>query len=230
MQTNPENNLQPKPEDSNISWEKDIYNSSLIQRNLLWILNFLLGITVIGCLIWMQFKSSENRIEPFVIEIDKKSGIATTVKPLSIQEYSANTAVLRSLIIQYIRAREEYNYYLFEKNFSYLVRVFSNPVIYYSYKSVASTSNPSSPYNILGKNGNITVKWKSIIFPAQNTAQIRISVETTSSIGNVVQKDKIILMSFTFDQTSEMTEEDRLLNPLGFIVTMYKIEDENPNI
>jgi type IV secretory pathway component VirB8 len=84
--------------------------------------------------------------------------------------------------------------------------------------------------NILGKNGNITVKWKSIIFPAQNTAQIRISVETTSSIGNVVQKDKIILMSFTFDQTSEMTEEDRLLNPLGFIVTMYKIEDENPNI
>ena len=178
----------------------------------------------------MQIKSSENRIEPFVIEIDKKSGVATTVKPLSTQEYSANIAVNKSLIMQYIKAREEYNYYLFNRSFSYLVRVFSSPSIYYSYKSAASINNPRSSYSLLGKNGSISVKWKSIIFPAQNTAQIRISIETTNALGDVTQTDKIILMSFTFDTGSQMTEEDRFLNPLGFIVTMYKIEDENPNI
>ncbi len=228
MQSETSNNLKQKSEASNISWDKDIYSNTIIQRNLLWILNLILGIAVIVCLIWMQIKSSENKIEPFVIEIDKKSGIATMIKPLSVNEYSANTAILRSLIIQYIKAREEYNYYLFNQNADF-VRVSSNPSIYYSYKSAVFMNNPNSPYNLLGKNGSISIKLKSIIFPAENTAQIRISIETINSMGNTIKVDKIILMSFSFDTNTQITDEDRLLNPLGFVVTLYKIEDESPN-
>ena len=90
-------------------------------------------------------------------------------------------------------------------------------------------NNPNSPYNLLGKNGSISIKLKSIIFPAENTAQIRISIETINSMGNTIKVDKIILMSFSFDTNTQITDEDRLLNPLGFVVTLYKIEDESPN-
>jgi len=215
----------------NISWSKDLQSTSTVQKNLLWMLNFVFGIAIILCLIWMQITLSQSRIEPFVIEIDKKTGIATTVDQVSVEEYSSNTAVLRSLIIQYIRAREEYVFQLFNTNYFDVVRVFSSPSIYYNYKSRYSPNNPNSPYSTLGKSGSTSVKWKSIIFPDKNTAQIRISIQVQDAAGAITnQTNKIILLSFEFDPSTQMPEEDRLINPLGFIVTMYKIEDENPNM
>lgn len=214
----------------NISWDKDLYQSSIVQRNILIVLNFILGFAIIGCLMWIQMMLSQNQIEPFVIEIDKKTGQATTIKPITLQEYSANTAVIRSLVINYIKAREEYIQPLFDKNFSETIRLFSSPGIYYTYKSQYSKTNPQSPFNVLGKNGTISIKWKSIIFPEEYTAQVRISVNTQNATNNGYQVDKIILMSFAFDTQGQISEEDRLINPLGFTVTMYKIESENPNM
>lgn len=177
----------------------------------------------------MQTTISQNKIEPFVIEIDKKTGVATIVNQLSVNEYSSNTAVLKYLIIQYIRAREGYLYETFDSNFFDVVRVFSSPSIYYGYRSAYGKNNPNSPYNIFGKGGRIDVKWKSVIFPANNTAQVRIALQTTNAAGSTDQVNKIILMSFEFNAENQMSEEDRLINPLGFNVKMYKIEDENPN-
>lgn len=222
--------MQNKDKISNISWESDLYRSSVQHRKLLLILTFILGLSIIICLLWMQTTISENKIEPFVIEIDKRSGIATTVKPVDIQQYSADVAVLKSLIISYIRAREEYIYALYDKNY-YNVKVLSSPVIYRQYDTEYGQNNPNSPYNTLGKFGGRNVKWKSIIFPQPNTAQIRISLETINANGSITKQiDKIILMSFEFKPEEKISENDRLINPLGFKVTMYKIEDENPNI
>lgn len=193
------------------------------------ILTLILSVAIIICLIWMKIAAGENKIEPFVIEIDSKSGLATTVNPVTVQEYSANVAVLRSLVIQYIRAREEYVYQLYDKNFK-TVKVLSDPVVYKGYANLFGSGNPSSPYNLLNKNGTINIMWKSIIFPQANTAQIRISLEIKDGNGGVRTTDKIILMSFEFKPDDSMSEADRMINPLGFIVNMYKIEDENPNV
>lgn len=214
----------------NISWSNDLYQASVSQRKILLLLVLILSAAVIICLIWMQMTIEQNKVEPFIVEIDKKTGLATTVKPVTVQEYSGNIAVLRSLVIGYIRAREEYIYSLFDKNFSQVVRVFSNYSVYRKYTSTSGADNPSSPYSVLGKYGSISVKWKSVIFPQQNTAQIRISLQTADANGMTKTVDKIILMSFEFKPEESTSEDDRLINPLGFKVTMYKIEDENPNI
>jgi type IV secretion system protein VirB8 len=214
-----------------LSWSQDLYGKTIVQRNLLFILSIILAIALVLSLIWMQINNSESKIKPFVIEIDKKTGVATTVKPLTSNEYSANLAVVRSLIINYIRAREEYSDGLFDRNFLDIVRVFSDPNIYYNYKNLFNKNNPQSPYNILSKTGMSKVKWKSIIFPKDGTAQIRITLQIYNSKDNKsVEINKIILMAFEFNESLQLNEEDRLINPLGFNVTLYQIEDENPNI
>ena len=214
----------------NLSWGKDIYNSTIVQRNFLALLNIICVVVIIIALIWIRIMNSESKIEPFVIEIDKKTGLATVVDPVTTKEYSGSVAVKRSLVIQYIRAREGYMYQNFNYNFNDVVRVFSSYNIYYQYRARFSPSNPSSPYNILSKNGVINVVWKSIIFTDANTAQVRISLEKSGSTSESVKVDKIIWMTFEFKSDNTLTENERLLNPLGFMVTNYKIEDENPNV
>lgn len=216
----------------NISWDKDLYHSALAQKNIMVILAVLLAIGIIICLIWLKISAGENKIEPFVIEIDSKSGLATTVNPVTVQEYSANIAVVRSLVIQYIKAREEYLYPLYDRNFK-IVKVFSDPLIYRDYINLYGAGNPASPYNTLSKYGSISVIWKSIIFPQDKTAQVRISLDIkdgSNSTNSTKTADKIILLSFDFKPADNISEADRIINPLGFVVNMYKIEDENPNV
>jgi type IV secretion system protein VirB8 len=213
-----------------LSWNKDLYGKTIVQRNLLFIMTLLLTLALAIALIWIQITNSESNIKPFVIEIDKKTGVATTIEPLTVSEYSANLAVVRSLIINYIRDREEYNSALFDNNFFDKVRVFSAPNVYYNYKNAFGKNNPQSPYNLLGKTGFSKVKWKSIIFPKAGTAQIRITLQIYGSNDKILEVNKIILMAFEFNEALQLNEEERLINPLGFNVTLYQIEDENPNI
>jgi type IV secretion system protein VirB8 len=218
-----------KDSDNNISWDKDLYHRAVVQKNVMVLLTLILSVGIIISLIWLKISMGENKVEPFVIEIDSKSGLATTVNPVTVNEYSANIAVVRSLVIQYIKAREEYLLPLYEKNFN-LVRILSDPTVYREYSKSFGSGNPASPYNVLNKYGSINVVWKSIIFPQKNTAQVRISLETRDISNTARSVDRIILMSFDFKPDNKISEADRIINPLGFIVTMYKIEDENPNI
>ena len=216
----------------NISWDKDLYHSAIAQKNIILVLALLLAVGMIICLIWLKISAGENKVEPFVIEIDSKTGLATSVDPVTVEEYSANMAVMRSLVIQYIKAHEEYLYPLYDRNFK-LVKVFSDPVVYRDYVNRYGSGNPTSPYNTLSKYGSINVIWKSIIFPQIKTAQIRISLDIkdgSNSTNTMQAVDKIILMSFDFKPDNNISAADRILNPLGFVVNMYKIEDENPNV
>jgi len=220
--------MQDKDKKDNISWDKDLYQNTLLYKNIMVTLAMLLAVGIIICLIWLKIFAGENKIEPFVIKIDSKTGQATTVDPISVEEYSANTAVLRSLIIQYIKMREEYIYPLYEKHYTN-VRIFSDPVVFRDYANIFNSSNPTSPYNTLGTVGTINVIWKSIIFPQSKTAQVRISLETKNGI-TAQTVDKIILITFDFKPDDNISASDRIMNPLGFIVKMYRIEDENPNV
>jgi type IV secretion system protein VirB8 len=221
--------MQDKQHKDNLSWNKDLYQSALLYKNIMVILAMLLAIGIIICLIWLKISAEENKVEPFVITIDSKTGMATTVDPVTVEEYSANIAVVRSLVIQYIKTREEYMYALYDKH-ALNIKVLSDPPIYRDYINAFGSNNPTSPYNSLGKSGVINVIWKSIIFPQPNTAQVRISLEIKDGINSPRLIDKIILLSFDFKPGDNISAADRIINPLGFIVKMYKIEDENPNV
>ncbi|WP_236870553.1 VirB8/TrbF family protein [Candidatus Bandiella numerosa] len=75
------------------NWSDDRYQSTVIQRNLLLLLLLLLivcFILIIISLTTIRYLKNTQSIDPFVIEIEKKSGVSTVVEPLSIKTYSAD--------------------------------------------------------------------------------------------------------------------------------------------
>jgi type IV secretion system protein VirB8 len=206
-------------------WSGDKHQSALVQRNLLLILLVIcLGVILLS-LSTIRYLKDTQSIDPFVIEIEAKTGVPTVVEPLSVQAYSANMAINRYFIMQYIRAREEYLSSTFDHNYSDVVRVLSSSDVYYKdYRPAFSINNLSSPYNMYGNGSTVTVGLKSIIFPSANSAQVRITLNVTGQVNLVM--NKIIYMEFAF-QNLNMNESDRLINPLGFQVTLFRIDDEN---
>ena len=104
--------------------------------------------------------------------------------------------------MKYIRAREGYFSETFNENFSNVVRVLSR------YGSISYR----------------TVGLKSIIFPSATSAQVRINLMVTGQIK--LAMDKIVYMEFDYFNLN-MNEADRLINPLGFQVTLFRMNDEN---
>jgi type IV secretion system protein VirB8 len=206
----------------NKDWYSDLYESVVIQRNILFIITFVSIIGLITASIAIKYLKSNKSIEPFVIEIEERTGVPTVVDPVTIEAYSANDSIVRYFIMKYIRAREEYIPSLYRRNYEMVVRVLSTQAVYHDdYKPKFSMGNPQSPVNILGANGSRTVLLKSIVFPVANAAQVRFSIQMTNA--NI--ENKIVYLEYKFDNI-KMNEDERMINPLGFVITNYKIDDE----
>jgi len=110
-------------------------------------------------------------------------------------------------------------------NYYTVVRVLSSDNVYYSdYKPKFASSNPNSPYNQYGLGTTRGVNLKSLIFPTDTSAQVRLSFDVSGGTATT-QSDKIVFMEFSFSDLN-MNDDERLINPLGFRVDLYKIEDE----
>lgn len=206
-------------------WNNDQYKSAVTQRNLLLVLLVLCFVVILISLSTIRYLKNTQSIEPFVIEIEEKDGVPTVVEPLSVKAYSANEAIKRYFIVKYIKAREEYFSSTFDRNFYDVVRVLSSTDVYYSdYRPKFNVNNPSSPYNLYGSSSYRIVGLKSIIFPSSKSAQIRVALNVIGQINLVM--NKIIYMEFDFKNLN-MNDSDRLINPLGFQVTLFRIDDES---
>ena len=90
------------------NWYSERYENVIIQRNFLFIIVLLSVLTIALCVIAIRYIKSTRSIEPFVIEIERKTGVPTVVDPVSAKIYTQDVALKRYFVMQYIRAREEY--------------------------------------------------------------------------------------------------------------------------
>ena len=89
---------------------------------------------------------------------------------------------------------------------------------------IAST-NPASPIVLYGREARRTIRIKSIAFLNDRTAQIRFTATVQRSSSLPSSSDWIATVAFKFGPVSSL-EAERLVNPLGFSVTHYRIDQE----
>lgn len=208
------------------SWSSSAYENVVIQRNLLFVFTIVCLVVVAISILIVRYVRSTRSVEPFVIEIERKTGVPTVVDPVSVAAYSADEAVRRYFVWEYVKAREEFFASTYFRNFNTVVRVLSTADVYFGdYRPKFSVSNPSSPYNIYGNGATRSLALKSIIFTSETSAQVRVAMYVKGMLNMVL--NKIIFVEFKFDNVT-MNIEERLINPLGFRVTLYRIDDERP--
>lgn len=205
-------------------WYQDKIGSAVTQRNFLFLLILLLlGVLAFSVLTIFTLTKAKG-IEPFIIEVSSKSGIVTLVDPITIKSYSADRKISDYFLVTYLKAREAFDPATYEYNYYTIVRLFSAPRVYYDFRSTLKPDNKDNPINLYRDIKNLIFKIRSIQYLPNDTVQVRFALEFVDG-GGIIRKNKIAIISYQYKDL-QLTEEERYINPLGFFITYYKVDDE----
>lgn len=223
---------EPSNEDStNKNWYVDRYQSVMVQRNFLSFLSLIALIFSAIAIFFVYRNIPIVTVEPFVIQVEPRSGITQVVNAATAYELTANQAVNSYFIVRYVKARENFNAAI-EQNF-HVVRLSSEPAkVFSQYSWEVNPNNPESFVARSGGAGTRTVKIKSMTKLDKNEdcidkiCSMQVRVRILEDIrGTVKSYDRVILMEYMYT-TLNLTVEERYLNPIGFRVLSYRVDNE----
>jgi type IV secretion system protein VirB8 len=164
-------------------------------------------------------------VEPFVVRVDNSTGIVDVVTGLQgIRTY--DEAVVKFFAARYVQSREGYSFAETEANFK-AVSLMSAPAELQRYNDGFRGSNPLSPQVVLGRTvvARVAIKSMSVISKANNVIAVRYL--KTVLRGSEDAKPTHWIATLTYGFTGDaMSTGDRLINPLGFVVSDYRAETE----
>ncbi|MFT6077212.1 MAG: type IV secretion system protein VirB8 [Myxococcota bacterium] len=199
------------------SWYSNRYQIVVAQRNILFFLASLLTISMTTSIIFVKFVVSSKSLDPYVIEIEAKSGVPTVVNQLTSKTLTADEAVRKYFIHQFIQSAAAYNPKTYRLDVE-KVRLLSTQNIYSGFR------NRIDP-RALGVDSRIKLRIKSMKFLGSSNVEIRIVRDFSSKENGPSSKNEIINMAFNFTNL-QLTTEERLINPLGFQVSGFSITEE----
>jgi type IV secretion system protein VirB8 len=212
------------------SWYVDRYTRLIVQRNILFVLLSVSLIAVLIATIVVGKITTEYTVEPFVIDIDKQSGVTNIVNPLAKKDLSYDEALNGYFVMKYIKARETYSTTDYKYNYLTVARLLSSRSVYLAFSRFVNY-DPESPILKYGTTVSTNLKLRSIQFfrdkeDGNIRAVVRFTIVIEDSRGNKSNKYKIATVSFNYVQM-EMNMEQRNVNPLGFQVVGYRVDKES---
>lgn len=211
--------------DKDINWNSSRYSTVVAQRNTLLLFTLILLVAIFVSILAVFKISTSITVEPFVIEIEKKSGIVQLVDPVTVKQYSADAVLNNHFIAEYIKAREVFDPYNYNYNYYTKVRLFSSSNVYDEFRNYIRSQNMDDLFNLYSGFVRSELKVRSIQKLDDDTFQVRFTVEMTRKDGSSVKRNKIVIMSYRY-ASLEMNDRQRYVNPLGFQVTSYRVDDE----
>ena len=213
-----------------INWYEDKYQSVLVWRNWLFVIVLASLAAVVAVCGTLYFMLPLKSVSPFVIQVDEKTGISEVVDNRTMKEYAANEMLIKYFAMQYISSRENYDIDTF-KSQSEIIRAMSSNDVYRKYAADVAQENPNSPLNKLAFNSNRYVDLVSFSILSKTEAgesiiQVRLRARETSTVSSGKEYYSIVTISCYFENNLQLNEKERLINPLGFIVTSYKSDEE----
>ena len=204
-------------------WFYDRYQAARIQSNRWFVIALLFGVlaclAVTAIVVLMPLKS----IQPFVVEANSASGEVRVLKPFDTMQLAPSDAVTKSFLAKYVIARETYDPQDLRQSYQ-IVRLMSDSKEGLRVDSWLATTNPSSPLNRYQNHTVRSVRVKSVSFLNTRTAQVRFA--STETVQTTKKDDTwVAIISFRFVNLPE-SEEERIINPLGFQVTAYRVDQE----
>lgn len=206
-----------------LNWYAEKYEALIIQRNFFAVL-VLLSLIAVAISVFVVFKiSTSKEFEPFVIQVNSKTGETKIVNPLSSKILLADQSMAEYFIRIYINARESYNTVDFESNARTTIRLMSTQQVYSQYLGYIN-NKVNSPIEIYGNRNTTFIKIKSWSKIDNKKYLVRFTVFETD--GEKKSYNKIAIIEFDYFPM-KLTENELEINPVGFQVTGYRVDDDN---
>ena len=216
---------QDKAKTDTKNWYSDRYQTVLVQRNLLFIatLASLAAALITAMLIYVNIPLVT--VEPFAIEVDRRSGIVQTVQPLALDATAKDERINNYMLINYLRAFETVNISDFAYSLT-MIRISSVPDIFSEF---LRTKNPYDKDTVAGAvmaaRAKRDIVIKSIYYLRPGHVQIRFITQDKSTNGTAAPEHFLANIKFEYREI-KLNIDEAFLNPLGFYVTSYDVSKE----
>lgn len=168
--------------------------------------------------------------QPFLVRVDNNTGVTDVVTTLKTAEKTYGEVVDKYWLAQYVRYRESYDWQTIQATYD-AAMLLSDPTIQAEFAKFYN--NPTAaPHKILRDQYKVIVKVNAISFLGNDVAQIRFEKQTipTNSVNQPLPPQRFIATVSYAYKNKPQEEKDRLINPLGFQMTSYRVDPENtPN-
>jgi type IV secretion system protein VirB8 len=186
----------------------------------------ILGVVACGVGIAALAPLKEKILVPIVE--NKVTGLPEILSTLNETTETEPEILSKYFLTQYLTARE--SYLDAEASFAFhKVSVMSSPNEQKRFGLWYNPSNPESPQLLYGKKEVAEVHIRAISLLSPGLAQVRFTRIARDVDGDQTKgrrSDYAATIEFHYEHKLKMTEADRLLNPLGFWVTSYRVDVE----
>jgi len=207
------------------SWAASVTEDLERSRRIAWIVAAVAAAIALLLAIALVILLPLKTVEPYTLLVDRQTGHVEALAPLERQTVTPDAALTRSFLVQYVIARESFDADSVQRNYR-KVSLWSAGDARQRYQAQMASSNPASPLAYMPRNGTIAVEVRSVSSLSANSSLVRFTTVRTDP-GAQPQPPQYwaAVISYEFSG-AEMTEEDRLINPLGFQVTRYRRDAE----
>ena len=162
-------------------------------------------------------------VVPFVVRVDNATGIVDTVSALTAGPSTYNEAISRYFLARYVQVREGYVREDAALNFR-TTTLMSAPRVQNEFAAWFNGRASDHP-QVKFRNATAQVDIVAIAMLSPSQAQVRFLRKVARSEHDVTVTHWIATIDFTY-ATGAMSGRDRDVNPLGFIVTSYTVDQE----
>lgn len=164
-------------------------------------------------------------VVPYTILVDRQTGYVTTLDPSRPASLGADEALTRSLLVQYVAAREGFSFAQVRSDYR-KVMSWSAGTARAAYARDMTASNPDGPLARYSRATLVEVVPKSVSELSDKSALVRFDIIRTEGEGRTFPPvPYAAVVNYRF-LPRDMSVEERFLNPLGFEVMRYRRDPE----
>ncbi len=174
---------------------------------------------------------------PYLVMADPYTGTATVARltgDFHARDITTEEAINKSNVSQFVLARESYDSGLIGQRNWQTTLSMAGPGVAPAYMALHAESNPERPYRLYGASRAVRVRILSIVLigggpgqrPTGATVRLQRSLYDKSRGRSEPLDSKIATLEFTYNPEVKMSEELRMLNPLGFRVVNYRVDND----
>jgi len=182
------------------------------------------GICIVG--IVMSF-ALHREPSPVVLKVDNGTGNVEMLRSVKDQNDSYDDVVNKYWLAQYVRTCERYDWYTISIDYK-SCELLSSPDVFKAYST--KVQSKQAPLNTLKDKGKIEIKIVSVVLMGKNNAQVRFTSQKLNAAGENIDgaplQRWIATIAFGYHSVL-MSEQQRLINPLGFKALTYRLDPES---
>lgn len=167
-----------------------------------------------------------KEVEPYVARVNETTGAVDIITSIKDKQMHYDEVVNKYWLAEYVRQRESYDWNTVQMSYDNTL-LMSAPEVQIPFKNIYNSNN--APHKVLKNRFKVVAKVTNISFVG-DVAQVRFEKQMMPITGETettpAPPEKLIAtVAFEFKATP-MKESSRLINPLGFQVTSYRVDPE----